>query len=295
MATSSRSSPFVTLIPKKALPLDRLLQRTLLYLVVFGGAIVFAIPFYWMIRTAVMPSYQVNLYPPQWWPDSFHFTNFRSPFIGPFPFSQWFLNSAIIAGMSSLGVILSASLVGFGFARLRFPLRNTLFILVLSTMMLPEHIRLIPTYLLFVELKWVNSFLPLIVPNWFAPPFHVFLMRQFFMTIPREMDDAAKIDGCGYLGIYGRIHMPLSLPVLGVSAIYQFTFTWNDFLHPLVYLQEVNNYTIALGLRLFEGYMRSNMQDMMAAALMAVMPTIVIFFVAQRYFIQGIVITGVKG
>ncbi len=292
---AASGTPSVALSHKKTVQLDRLLQRFLLYLVVLWGAIIFAIPFYWMIRTAVMPAYQVNLYPPQWWPDSFHFTNFRSPFVGPFPFSRWFANSATISVMSSLGVILSASLVGFGFARLHFPLRNVLFIVVLSTMMLPEHIRLIPTFLLFKSLGWINSFLPLIVPNWFAPPFHVFLMRQFFMTIPREMDDAAKIDGCGYLGIYGRIHMPLSLPVLGVSAIYQFTFTWNDFLHPLVYLQQVDNYTVALGLRLFEGYMRSNMQDMMAAALMAVMPTIVIFFVAQRYFIQGIVITGVKG
>ena len=269
--------------------------RILLYLVVVWGAIVFAVPFVWMVRTAVMPSYQVNLYPPEWWPDSFHFENFSAPFTGPFPFSRWFLNSAIVAVASSVGVALSASLVGFGFARLRFPLRNVLFILVLSTMMLPEHIRLIPTYLLFVRLDWVNTFLPLIVPNWFAPPFHVFLMRQFFMTIPREMDDAAKIDGCGYLGIYWRIHIPLSLPVMGVSAIYQFTFTWNDFLHPLVYLQQVQSYTVALGLRLFEGYMRSNMQDMMASALLAVLPVIVIFFIAQRHFIQGIVITGVKG
>lgn len=270
-------------------------SRILLYIVVLCGAVIFAIPFVWMIRTAVMPAYQVNLYPPEWIPDSISFKNFVAPFDGPFPFTLWFANSAIVALLSCLGVVVSCSLVGFGFARLRFPLRNVLFIVVLSTMMLPEHIRLIPTYLLFVELNWINTVLPLIVPNWFAPPFHVFLMRQFFMTIPREMDDAAKIDGCGYLGIYWRIHLPLSLPVLGVSAIYQFTFNWNDFLHPLVYLQQVDKYTVALGLRLFEGYMRSNMQDMMAAALMAVLPVIVIFFIAQRHFIQGIVITGVKG
>ena len=269
--------------------------RVLLYIVVLWGAVIFAIPFYWMIRTAVMPPYQVNLFPPEWIPDSINFVNFRSPFVGPFPFARWFGNSAIVSVLSSAGVVLSASFVGFGFARLRFPFRNLLFIVVLSTMMLPEHIKLIPTYLLFVQLGWINTVLPLIVPNWFAPPFHVFLMRQFFMTIPQEMDDAAKIDGCGWLGIYGRIHIPLSLPVMGVSAIYQFTFTWNDFLHPLVYLQQVDKYTVALGLRLFEGYMRSNIQDMMAAALIAVMPTIIIFFIAQRYFIQGIVMTGVKG
>ena len=269
--------------------------RVLLYIVVLWGAVIFAIPFYWMIRTAVMPPYQVNLFPPEWIPDSINFVNFRSPFVGPFPFARWFGNSAIVSVLSSVGVVLSASFVGFGFARLRFPFRNLLFIVVLSTMMLPEHIKLIPTYLLFVKLGWINTVLPLIVPNWFAPPFHVFLMRQFFMTIPQEMDDAAKIDGCGWLGIYGRIHIPLSLPVMGVSAIYQFTFTWNDFLHPLVYLQQVDKYTVALGLRLFEGYMRSNIQDMMASALIAVMPTIIIFFIAQRYFIQGIVMTGVKG
>ena len=271
------------------------LWRVLLYVVVLWGAVIFAIPFYWMIRTAVMPPYQVNLFPPEWIPDSINFVNFRAPFVGPFPFARWFGNSAIVSVLSSFGVVLSASFVGFGFARLRFPFRNVLFIVVLSTMMLPEHIKLIPTYLLFVSLGWINTVLPLIIPNWFAPPFHVFLMRQFFMTIPQEMDDAAKIDGCGWLGIYGRIHIPLSLPVMGVSAIYQFTFTWNDFLHPLVYLQQVDKYTVALGLRLFEGFMRSNIQDMMASALIAVMPTIIIFFIAQRYFIQGIVMTGVKG
>lgn len=292
-----------TITESVSLPLQRqrhynvgvILWRVLLYLVVLWGAVIFAIPFYWMIRTAVMPPYQVNLFPPEWIPDSINFVNFRSPFVGPFPFARWFGNSAIVSVLSSLGVVLSASFVGFGFARLRFPFRNLLFIVVLSTMMLPEHIKLIPTYLLFVKLGWINTVLPLIVPNWFAPPFHVFLMRQFFMTIPQEMDDAAKIDGCGWLGIYGRIHIPLSLPVMGVSAIYQFTFTWNDFLHPLVYLQQVDKYTVALGLRLFEGYMRSNIQDMMASALIAVMPTIIIFFIAQRYFIQGIVMTGVKG
>ena len=289
-AEATRTSTF-TFQPRKLWQPSRIL----LYVIVLWGAVVFAIPFVWMIRTAVMPSYQVNLYPPQWIPDSISFANFRAPFDGPFPFSRWFGNSALVAIFSCLAVVISCSLVGFGFARLNFPLRNVLFIVVLSTMMLPEHIRLIPTYLLFVRLDWINTVLPLIVPNWFAPPFHVFLMRQFFMTIPRELDDAAKINGCGYLGIYWRIHLPLSLPVMGVSAIYQFTFNWNDFLHPLVYLQQVDKYTVALGLRLFEGYMRSNMQDMMAAALMAVLPVIAIFFVAQRHFIQGIVITGVKG
>jgi ABC-type glycerol-3-phosphate transport system permease component len=275
--------------------LSQALNRFLLYLTVIVGGLIFAVPFYWMIRTAVMPPWQINLFPPQWIPAELHFENLRAPFTGPFPFARWFGNSGLVATLTALGVVLSSSIVGFSFARLRYPFRDVLFLIVLSTIMLPEHVRLIPTYLLFVKLQWVNTFLPLIVPSWFAPAFHVFLMRQFFLTIPKDLDDAAMIDGCGYLSLFLRIHLPLSVPVLAVSAIYQVTFAWNDFLHPLVYLQDVNNYTIALGLRLFEGTMASRMQELMSASLLAVMPTILIFFVAQRYFVQGIVITGVKG
>ncbi len=268
--------------------------RVCLYVMVITGAIVFAIPFYWMIRTAVMPAWQIYIFPPEWTPAEIHLQHFSTPF-SVFPFARWFSNSAIVALLTVVGTVLSSSLVGFGFARLRMPLRDLLFVIVLSTMMLPEHVRLVPTYLLFVKLGWVNTFLPLVVPTWFAPPFFVFLMRQFFMTIPSELDDAAYIDGCSPLGVYWRIALPLSLPAVGVTAIYSFTWSWNEFLHALIYLQKVDIYTVSVGLRLFQGQLATNMQALMAATLLTMIPTITLFFIAQRYFVQGIVITGLKG
>ena len=268
--------------------------RVLLYLTVTVGAVLFAIPFYWMIRTAVMPMFQIYTFPPEWIPAELHLENFQTPF-RTFPFARWFLNSGVIASLTVIGIVLSASLVGFGFARLRMPLRDLLFVVVLSTMMLPDQVRLVPTYLLFVKLGWLNTFLPLVVPTWLAPAFHVFLLRQFFMTIPPEMDDSAYIDGCSPLGVYWRIALPLSLPALGVAAIYSFTYAWNDFLHPLIYLTKVDIYTVAVGLRLFQSTLATDMQALMSASVLSALPTIFLFFVAQRYFVQGIVITGLKG
>lgn len=274
--------------------LTELIYRILLYSAVVLGAIIFAVPLFWMFRTAVMPTWQVFRYPPQWIPAEWVWSNFKIPF-QTFPFERWFLNSGIIAVASAIGTALSASMVGFSFARLRFPFREPLFLIVLATMILPEHVRLVPTYLLFSWLGWVGTFLPLIIPNWFAPAFFVFLMRQFFMTIPKEYDDSAYIDGCSPFGMFWRIHLPLSLPAVGVVIIFMITFMWNDFLNPLIYLNKVQMYTVALGLRLFQGQMSNNMQGLMAASLLAIMPTLLVFFFAQRYFVQGIVVTGVKG
>jgi len=271
-----------------------LAYRFWLYLAVGIGAVIFAIPFYWMIRTAFMPAWQIYQFPPQWIPAELHPENFFKPF-RVFPFEIWFLNSFIVAILSTLGVVISSSIVAFSFARLRFPFRDTLFLLVLATIILPEHVRLIPTYLLFVNLGWIGTYLPLIIPKWFAPAFHVFLLRQFFLTIPKEMDDAALIDGCSPFSLYWRIHLPLSAAALGVVAIFQFTFEWNDFLYPLIYLHELNDFTIALGLQLFQGQLSNKLQELMAASLLAVLPTILLFFFAQRYFVQGIVVSGVKG
>jgi ABC-type glycerol-3-phosphate transport system permease component len=270
------------------------IYRVLLYVVVAVGGIIFAIPFYWMVRTAIMPPWQIYIFPPQWIPAEIRLDSFREPF-KVFPFALWFRNSALIAVINVIGAALSSSLVAFSFARLRTPFRDTIFVIVLSTMILPEHVRLVPTYLLFVKLGWVDTFYPLTVPNWFAPAFFVFLLRQFFMTIPKELDDAAFIDGCSPLGLYWRIHLPLSMPALGVVAIFMFTGSWNEFLQALIYLNKVKNFTVALGLRLFQGQLSTNMRALMAASILAVLPTVFIFFVAQRYFVQGIVISGVKG
>lgn len=271
-----------------------LFYRILLYFVVTMGAVIFALPFYWMIRTAVMPNWQIWIFPPQFIPAEIHLENFLAPF-GVFPFARWFLNSTIIGLMSVLGMLISSSMVAYSFARLRTPGRDVLFLVVLATMMLPGTVRLIPTYLIYSRLGWIDTMLPLVVPKWFAPAFSVFLLRQFFMSIPPEMDDAALIDGCSPFGLFARIYLPLSLPALGVAAIFEFTGDWNAFLQPLVYLQDTRKFTIAVGLRLFQGTLATRMEALMAASVLAVLPIIVLFFVAQRYFVQGIVISGVKG
>ena len=264
--------------------LQEMLLRLLLYVAILVGAVIFALPFYWMIRTALMPKFQVYRFPPEWLPEELVWSNFLNPF-----------NTTVIAVTSMIGTTLTAALTGFSFARLRFPLRDFLFVIVLATMILPEHIRMIPNYLLYSQLGWVGTYLPLIIPNWFAPAFFVFLLRQFFLTIPRDYDDAAYIDGCNPLSLFWRIHLPLSLPALGVVNIFQLTFIWNDFINPLIYLHKEPQFTVALGLRLFQGRMSNNMQDLMAASLLAVLPTLIVFFLAQRYFVQGIVVSGVKG
>ena len=272
--------------------LQRVALRMLLYVVVAFGAVIFAIPFVWMVRTSVMPMWQIYIFPPQWIPAEIVLDNFR---MTGYPFARWFLNSTIIVMLNIVRAVAASSIVAFAFARVRFPGKEALFLVVLATMMLPGQVTLIPTYLLFSRLGWLDTYLPMFLRASLADPFHVFLLRQFFMTLPRELDDAARIDGCSLFGIFWRIALPQSLPVLGVVCIYEFTFMWNNFYLPLIYLNSVTKFPIALGLRMMQGVYETNISAVMAAALMAIMPTLIIFFFAQRYFVQGIVITGVKG
>ena len=193
------------------------------------------------------------------------------------------------------GTLLSSSIVAYGFARFRAPGLNVLFLLLLSTMMLPRQVTLIPVYLLFSRLGWVDTLKPLIVPAFFANAYDVFLLRQFFMTIPLEMDEAARIDGAGTFTIFFRILLPLSLPALAAVAIFHFMWAWNDFFDPLIYLQHAEKYTLALGLQFFNALHAQNTHLLMAASVVTVLPCVLLFFFAQRTFIQGIVISGVKG
>jgi len=250
-----------------------------------------------------MPRTQVYRFPPEWIPEEIRgeffgivFQYVKSGGAAGYSFPGWLRNSFYLSTVTAVGAVLSSSLVGFAFARLRFRGREILFIVVLSTMILPQHVRLIPTYLLFSRLGWVGTYKPLIVPTYFAPAFFVFLLRQFFMQIPREMDDAAYIDGCSPLGLFFRIHLPLSLPVLGVVMIFQFNGMWNNFFGPLLYIRDVAKYPVSIGLRYFQGRFRqTQIQSLMAASLISLIPPIVLFFFAQRRMIQGIVITGIKG
>jgi len=194
-----------------------------------------------------------------------------------------------------IGLVISSSLVAFAFARIRFWGRDVLFLILLSTMMLPSQVTLIPIYLFWTQLGAVNSFWPLIVPEWLANAYNVFLLRQFMMTIPLDMDDAARIDGAGWFRIYWQIIVPMSRAALGVIAIQAFQWNWNNFLGPLIYLNEPPKFTIAIGLRLFQTQQAQNMPETMAMSVVAMLPPLLMFFFAQRYFIQGIVIRGVKG
>ncbi|MDI7277547.1 MAG: carbohydrate ABC transporter permease, partial [Anaerolineae bacterium] len=258
------------------------------------GSIVFVLPFVWMISTGFKPRWEQLAIPPVWIPSTIAWSNFTEPFQRQ-PVLHWYLNSIVLVVCNVIGATLSSSLVAFGFARLHFRGRNLLFLILLSTMMLPGQVTLIPVYYFFARVGWVNSLKPLIVPSYFAGPFYVFLLRQFFMTISTEMDDAAEIDGCGIFDIFWRVVLPLCKPALGVVAIMEFAGSWNDFFGPLIYLNSVRKAPIALGLRFFQTRADPQIGQTMAMTTLSIIPLIAVFYGSQRYFIQGIVITGTKG
>ena len=273
-------------------------QKIGLYFLLALGAAVFALPFLWMVSTAFKPPWQVMIYPPQWIPAEIWWSNFTDSW-GALDFGVFYRNTVFVTLMNIAGTLLTTSMVAFAFARLRFRGRDVLFIVVLSTMMLPTQVTLIPTYVIFSRLGWINTFVPLILPIWLAGgptgAFNVFLLRQFFLTIPREIDDAAKIDGAGYFNIYARIILPMSRPALGIIAIFTFTNNWNDFFTPLIYINTTDKYTVALALRFYQTRLDVQMGPLMAQSLVALIPVLVVFFIAQKRYVQGIVITGVKG
>ena len=263
-------------------------------------AAIFVLPLWWMIITSFKPEQEVFEYPPNLLPRFFVWQNYPDA-IRDFPFVTGFTNTMIVIVGTWVGRALSCSLAAFCFARLRFPGRDVIFVVVLSTLMIPYHAVLIPQYLIFRNLGWLNDLKPLFVPEFFAvSAFTVFLLRQFFRTIPREYDDAARVDGCGIYGIYWHIILPNSLPVLGAVTILTFIGEWNDFLRPLIYLDTVDKQTLAIGIAQWSrqadhlGYHVRWVHIMAVSVLITLIP-VAIFFFAQRYFIQGVVISGVKG
>jgi multiple sugar transport system permease protein len=274
-------------------------RRVGYHLAVYGlliaGALVFSMPFFWMISMALKPSDQIFVFPPVWLPDRPRWENFSDGWSKYFPFTQFLVNTVVITGNNVVANLLSCTLVAYGFARLRVRESDLLFTLVLATMMVPEQVTMIPVYYLFSKLGWVNTHLPLMVPSWFGYPFFIFLLRQFFLTLPRDLDDAARIDGCSTWGILYRILLPLSKPALAAVAVFAFIRNWNNFLYPLIYLNDMEKYTLQLGLNMYRGQYYSEYHLMMAVALLVLVPVIVVFFVAQKQFIQGIALTGIKG
>ena len=264
-------------------------------LIVVGGAVLL-IPLIWMVSTSLKTNAEAFLFPPRWLPKRFLWQNYIEA-VTSIKFFLYLRNTIIITTASMAGQVISASLVGFGFARLRARGREFLFIVLLATMMLPGQVTLVPVYLMFKKLGWLNTFLPLIVPAWLGGgAFSVFLLRQFFSTLPIELDDAARIDGCGLFAIFWRILLPLTKPALATVAIFAFFGNWNDFMGPLIFLSKGNLYTLALGLQFYvtaHGQVKWNL--MMAATFLSVLPLLIVFFSAQRTFIQGVALTGIKG
>lgn len=253
------------------------------------------IPVFWMLSTALKENSEVFLWPPRWLPKKPHWENFVES-VTFLPFGRYLMNTAVITFSAVIGQLLSSPLVAYAFARLRARGKGALFTLVLATMMLPWQVTMIPLFLLYKTFGWVDTYVPLILPNFFGGAFYIFLLRQFFLTIPPELGDAAKIDGCGYFGTYTKIFLPLSKPGLATIAIFTFMSNWNDFMGPLIYLNSNEKWTLTIGLSRFTGmYGMTAWNLLMAASLVTLLPCVLLFFFAQRYFIQGIVMTGVKG
>jgi multiple sugar transport system permease protein len=261
---------------------------------VIPGATLFLIPWVWMLLTAGKTAQMIWRIPPVWIPPAYRWHNFVEAWLKG-DFLTFYTNTTLIATLNVVAVLLSCSIAAYAFARINFPGRNFLFILVLSTMMLPAQVTLIPLFMIFSKLGWVNTLKPLIVPLFLGDAFSIFLLRQFLLTIPRELDEAALIDGCSRMSVFFRILLPQIRSPLLVVAVYQFTYSWNDFFAPLIYLNSPKLFTITLGLTRFMGRTQVDIQYLMAMTAVSTLVPIVIFFLTQRTFLQGIVITGIKG
>jgi multiple sugar transport system permease protein len=270
------------------------LARLLIYLALLLGAVWFALPLVWMVTSSFKPKTDIFQYPPVWLPWPLHWQNYKDLFAA-WPFWTYLRNTLTITVPSVLGQVISSSLVAYGFSRVRWPGRNIVFVVVLATLMLPFQVTMIPLYIIFRQLGWIGTFAPLIVPNFFGSAFDIFLLRQFFLSIPRELQDAARIDGCGHPRIYWQIILPLAKPALATVILFEFLYNWNDFLGPLIYLNDNSLYTLSLALQDFQSRYSPEPHLLMVAATLMIVPVIVIFFFAQRTFIQGIALTGLKG
>lgn len=272
----------------------RLTGRTVIFLVLVAGSVAFLLPFFWMVTTSLKTRQQIFAFPIQWIPHPVLWHNYVDLFRAA-PFARYIWNTIVLTFFGVLGSVTGSSIAAYAFARLRFPGRDVLFFVMLATMMVPGWATLIPQFIMFGEFGWLDTYLPILVPGFFALPFNTFLLRQFFLSIPLELEDAARIDGAGTIRIFTRIVIPLSKPALIMVGLFAFLYYWNEFLGPLIYLQTQDKFPLSLGIVNFVGEQSANYALMMAAATVAMAPCIFVFFLAQRWFIQGIVITGVKG
>jgi ABC-type glycerol-3-phosphate transport system permease component len=266
------------------------------YVILTLVAFVFLAPLAWMFATSLKQESQVFDMSALTFPNPVEWQNYREA-ISVIPFMRYFFNTVVITGLTIVGTLLASSVAAYGFARLRFPGRNILFIVAISTMMVPGIVPMIPRFAMYKYLRWIDTIKPLVVPFFFGVPFHIFLFRQFFLTLPRDLEDAAKIDGASTFQIYWKIMLPLTKPALATVTIFTFMGTWNDFMGPWVYLKSQAKWTLSLGLASFQGQQafQTPWHLLMAASLLVLVPALIIFFVAQKYFIRGIATGGIKG
>lgn len=275
--------------PRSERPAFKLVTRAasaLAYLLLVALGLVMIGPFLWTIGTSLKSAGEIFTYPPSLYPSHPHPSNYVELF-QTVPFFLWLRNSVIVTVGTTIGAILSSMLVGYAFARLRYPGRDFFFTVCIATMMLPGIVTLIPSFILFRYLHWIDTFLPLIVPSWLGVPFFIFLARQHFRTIPREYDEAARVDGASSWRIWWSVMLPMSSGIIGAIVIYSFIWSWNDFLAPLIYLNSVTNQTLALGLRSLQNFYNTRWDLIMAGSVLMTLPMVGVFFAAQRLFIEG--------
>ena len=275
---------------------NKLLSRTLTYIVLILAAVICLFPFLWMISTSFKPMSDIYKKPPTLIPEQGTIENFIEGWKGA-NFQMYFKNTAVITLLATVGTVFSSSIVAYGFARFQSRMSKFLFMVLLGTMMLPTQVTLIPQYLLFYKMGMVDTIWPLVIPSWLGGgAFNIFLFIQFFRTLPKELDEAAKIDGANSLQIFTRILLPAVKPVMLAVLVMALVFNWNDFFNPLIYLNSNEKFTIAIGLQFFKGS-QGNVQvgQMMAMALFSLLPVLIVFGTCQKYFIQGIKMSGLKG
>ena len=271
----------------------KMLLDAVTYLVLGAGAVVMLFPFFWMLVTSFKPLSEVRVWPPTILPQTFTFSNYITIW-QQYPFANFLWNGFVIAALSTVGALFSCTLAAFALARLRFVGREVLFLVVLGTILLPYPARMIPIFIEMSKLHWINTFKPLVVPWFFGSAYGIFLLRQFFKGIPKELMEAATIDGCNPLGVLWRIYVPLCYPALTALAVVTFITSWNDLIPPLIFINNPVKMPIAVGLAFFKGQGEALWSWLMAASTLSVIPLLVIYAVAQRFIIEGMTYTGLK-
>lgn len=269
-------------------------RRTTAYVLLGAGAVVYLLPLLWMFTTSLKSSQGVLSFPPQFFPSEFNWKNYPDGW-GALPFTRFTVNTVLVTALSVLGTLVSCTLPAYAFARLRARGRGVLFTATLATMMIPAEVLLVPQFVMFSKLGMVNTLWPLFLPAWFGTAFYIFLFRQFFLTIPRELDDAARIDGASDLRILWSIILPLSKPPLVAVTVFAFVANWNNIIGPIIYLRSMDKYTLAVGLKLFQGQHVTDYNHMMAVSLLTIAPIVVVFLLVQRAFVRGVALSGMGG